>query len=227
NDCVLHTPPFRHKKTTPGSGVVVLPCCCTPYAGITRIRFKGRRERRRSGRSASSQPGPPGLPCDLLSHIEYSMRAGGFQPGCGVRRRRFLSDLTPRLLCDMPSSVSRRGAGLARRSRSEGGVRARQPCYPRPHLRYTQQQAGRALRDSSAAWVRSSVRVKSRNEISAGGVVSREGPDGVEVIVGKDAGYQKWVLPKGLVRKNEEYADAALREVEEETGVRPRLVAPI
>lgn len=69
--------------------------------------------------------------------------------------------------------------------------------------------------------------MKSRNEISAGGVVSREGPDGVEVIVGKDAGYQKWVLPKGLVRKNEEYADAALREVEEETGVRPRLVAPI
>lgn len=69
--------------------------------------------------------------------------------------------------------------------------------------------------------------MKSRDEISAGGVVYREGADGVEVIVGKDAGYKKWVLPKGLVRKSEDHAEAALREVEEETGVRPRLVGPI
>ncbi|HLV44100.1 MAG TPA: NUDIX domain-containing protein [Aggregatilineales bacterium] len=69
--------------------------------------------------------------------------------------------------------------------------------------------------------------MKSRPETSAGGVVYRQGEHGVEVIVGKDAGYKKWVLPKGLVRKSEEHAEAALREVEEETGVKPRLIGPI
>lgn len=69
--------------------------------------------------------------------------------------------------------------------------------------------------------------MKSRDEVSAGGVLYRESADGVQVMVGKDAGYKKWVLPKGLVEKGEAHEDAALREVEEETGVKPRLVGPI
>jgi len=69
--------------------------------------------------------------------------------------------------------------------------------------------------------------VKSRDEISAGGVVYRNTPGGPQVLICKDAGYHKWVLPKGLVRKNESFEQAALREVEEEVGVRARIVASL
>lgn len=69
--------------------------------------------------------------------------------------------------------------------------------------------------------------MKSRDEVSAGGVLYREDAGGVQVMVGKDAGYKKWVLPKGLVRQGEAHEDAALREVEEETGIKPKLIAPI
>ena len=68
---------------------------------------------------------------------------------------------------------------------------------------------------------------KWRKEVSAGGVVVRSGEDGPQVLICKDAGYQKWVLPKGLIGRNEQAEDAALREVEEEGGVRARLVAPL
>lgn len=67
--------------------------------------------------------------------------------------------------------------------------------------------------------------MKSRDEISAGGVIYRRTEDdGVEVIICKDAGYHRWVLPKGLVAPGESYEQAALREVAEEAGVRGRLV---
>lgn len=36
--------------------------------------------------------------------------------------------------------------------------------------------------------------------------------------------YEGWVLPKGTVEKGEEYAQTALREVQEETGVRAMIV---
>jgi len=70
-------------------------------------------------------------------------------------------------------------------------------------------------------------RMKSRQEISAGGVVYRRGPNGTEILIGKASSYQRWVLPKGLVERDESHEDAAVREVEEETGVRVRLVAPL
>jgi 8-oxo-dGTP pyrophosphatase MutT (NUDIX family) len=69
--------------------------------------------------------------------------------------------------------------------------------------------------------------MKSRNEFSAGGVVYRRSGNGVEVLVCKDAGYHKWVLPKGLIARDESPEQAALREVSEEVGVRARLVAPL
>jgi len=69
--------------------------------------------------------------------------------------------------------------------------------------------------------------MKSRQEVSAGGVVYRRGPTGIEILIGKASSYQRWVLPKGLVKRSESYEEAAVREAEEETGVRVRLVAPL
>src|SRR5688572_19715944 len=69
--------------------------------------------------------------------------------------------------------------------------------------------------------------MKSRNEFSAGGVVYRRTPDDVQVLICKDAGYHKWVLPKGLIRKSESPDQTALREVEEEVGVKARIVEPL
>src|SRR5690606_20516068 len=69
--------------------------------------------------------------------------------------------------------------------------------------------------------------MKSRNEISAGGVVYRRGPGGIEIIIGKASSYQRWVLPKGLVNPGESYEETAVREVEEEAGVKVRLIAPL
>ncbi len=69
--------------------------------------------------------------------------------------------------------------------------------------------------------------MKSRREVSAGGVVYRRGANGIEILIGKASSYQRWVLPKGLVRRGETYEDAALREAEEETGVRARLIVPL
>lgn len=61
-------------------------------------------------------------------------------------------------------------------------------------------------------------------ERSAGGVVYRQGKDGVEFLLGKHSGYHKWVLPKGLVEQGESAPEAAVREVEEEVGVEARIV---
>jgi 8-oxo-dGTP pyrophosphatase MutT (NUDIX family) len=69
--------------------------------------------------------------------------------------------------------------------------------------------------------------VKSRDEVSAGGVVFRRNDDGLEVLICKDAGYHRWVLPKGLVAKGENYEQTALREVQEETGIHARLIASL
>lgn len=69
--------------------------------------------------------------------------------------------------------------------------------------------------------------MKSRQEISAGGVVFRRTPGGIEILVGKASSYQRWVLPKGLVGRGESIESAALRETEEETGIRARIVAPL
>src|SRR5436305_352608 len=67
--------------------------------------------------------------------------------------------------------------------------------------------------------------MKSRDEISAGGVVFRRSRDKVEVLVCKASSYHKWVLPKGLVNRGETFEQAAVREVEEEVGVRAQITA--
>jgi 8-oxo-dGTP pyrophosphatase MutT (NUDIX family) len=59
---------------------------------------------------------------------------------------------------------------------------------------------------------------------AGGGVLRRRRPDGeYEIAVVHRPKYGDWSLPKGKVDPNESDEDAALREVEEETGIRARL----
>ncbi|MEA2445283.1 MAG: 8-oxo-dGTP diphosphatase [Thermoleophilales bacterium] len=58
---------------------------------------------------------------------------------------------------------------------------------------------------------------------AAGGIVHRDGPEGTEVLVVHRPKYQDWSLPKGKLDPGETLEQAALREVEEETGVRAKL----
>ena len=59
---------------------------------------------------------------------------------------------------------------------------------------------------------------------AAGGLLFRGGPEGaVEVVLVHRPAYDDWTFPKGKLDDGETEADAALREVEEETGLRARL----
>jgi 8-oxo-dGTP pyrophosphatase MutT (NUDIX family) len=76
----------------------------------------------------------------------------------------------------------------------------------------------------------------TRREFSAGGVVFKKrqvvgGPLRSEAsklqvrfLLGKHSGYHKWALPKGLIEKGERSGQTAIRETEEEMGVRAKLV---
>ena len=55
---------------------------------------------------------------------------------------------------------------------------------------------------------------------AAGGVVAR---DGLIVLVHRPR-YDDWTLPKGKLDAGESFEEAALREIEEETGIHARLV---
>ena len=55
---------------------------------------------------------------------------------------------------------------------------------------------------------------------AAGGVVWRESDGGPEVAVVHRPRYDDWSLPKGKLRPGEDWLAGALREVEEETGLR-------
>jgi 8-oxo-dGTP pyrophosphatase MutT (NUDIX family) len=62
---------------------------------------------------------------------------------------------------------------------------------------------------------------------AAGGVVRRRSKDGqLQVAVVHRPRHDDWSLPKGKLDAGESWQDAALREVEEETGLRCRLVCP-
>jgi arsenate reductase len=59
---------------------------------------------------------------------------------------------------------------------------------------------------------------------AAGGVVCRDDrPGGLQVLLVHRSAYQDWTFPKGKLKPGEGEEEAALREVEEETGLRCRL----
>ncbi|HEX3393218.1 MAG TPA: NUDIX hydrolase [Acidimicrobiales bacterium] len=62
---------------------------------------------------------------------------------------------------------------------------------------------------------------------AAGGVVWRRGPAGLEILLVHRPKYDDWSLPKGKLDTGETSEAAALREVEEETGLRCRLGAEL
>lgn len=73
-------------------------------------------------------------------------------------------------------------------------------------------------------------RLRTVSETSAGGlVVDRGRPEPRGVLIGRldRRGRLLWSLPKGHVEAGETPEDAAIREVEEETGIRGRVVAAL
>ena len=63
------------------------------------------------------------------------------------------------------------------------------------------------------------VRRRAQRETSAGGVVFRRGSDGVVCFLLIRDSYRNWGFPKGHLEPREPPADAARREVAEETGL--------
>jgi 8-oxo-dGTP pyrophosphatase MutT (NUDIX family) len=68
---------------------------------------------------------------------------------------------------------------------------------------------------------------RTRSEYSSGGVVisMRDGLPYVALIATR--GRKRWGLPKGAVAAGETSEEAALREVQEETGLEARIVKPL
>ena len=60
-------------------------------------------------------------------------------------------------------------------------------------------------------------------EFSAGGVVFKNG----KWLIIKPTGTKRWQFPKGKIDKKESFKDTALREVEEEGGVRVEIIEKI
>jgi 8-oxo-dGTP pyrophosphatase MutT (NUDIX family) len=72
--------------------------------------------------------------------------------------------------------------------------------------------------------------VRTRSEVSAGGVVYRRSDEGVEVVLAARRtrrGDLAWGLPKGLVEPDETPEQTAVREVQEETGLEAEVEAPL
>jgi len=71
--------------------------------------------------------------------------------------------------------------------------------------------------------------MKRKNEISAGGIVYKKEDRRILWLVTQHSQHKGWSFPKGLIgdtNKDEPKEEAALREVEEEGGVKAKIVNP-
>lgn len=67
-------------------------------------------------------------------------------------------------------------------------------------------------------------------EFSAGGVVFKVESDKILILVAQHSYHHGWVFPKGLIGdsiKGEKKEATAIREVEEETGAKAKIIKPI
>ena len=67
-------------------------------------------------------------------------------------------------------------------------------------------------------------------EFSAGGIVFNKTPKGVDVLLCQHSYHHGWGFPKGLIGdklKGENKEDTAIREVEEETGAKGKIIEPL
>ncbi len=64
-------------------------------------------------------------------------------------------------------------------------------------------------------------------QVSSGGVLYRPSGEGFEVALIKIKNGNVYALPKGLIEGGENPEEAAIREVQEETGMRGEVVAPL
>lgn len=58
-----------------------------------------------------------------------------------------------------------------------------------------------------------------KREFSSGGIVARKNARGISILLIKD-GYGRWTWPKGNIKKGESSRDTAVREIEEEVGIK-------
>jgi 8-oxo-dGTP pyrophosphatase MutT (NUDIX family) len=63
-----------------------------------------------------------------------------------------------------------------------------------------------------------------KREVSSGGVIFRKNNDSVEIALIAVKGCKVWCLPKGNIDKGEKPDVTAVREVEEETGLKGRII---
>jgi 8-oxo-dGTP pyrophosphatase MutT (NUDIX family) len=61
--------------------------------------------------------------------------------------------------------------------------------------------------------------LRTERVTSAGGIVTRDGMEGLEVLLCGRSSDRLWALPKGTPEPGETLEETALREVREETGV--------
>ena len=67
-------------------------------------------------------------------------------------------------------------------------------------------------------------------QFSAGGVVFKKEKDKILILVAQHSQHHGWVFPKGLIgdhKKGEKKEETAVREVEEETGIKAEILKPL